>query len=120
MNKNLRFSHKILLAASLIVIAAFSLFTLYNDYLQRNAIRHNLDNYLNEMGSVTANNIQTWLGGRILLAQNLADDLPVMKAIGVRDIAALIDGTMSRAEVEERGVRQDRIAAAHEVPPRVR
>ena len=73
MNKNLRFSHKILLAAFLIVIAAFSLFTLYNDYLQRNAIRHNLDNYLNEMGSVTANNIQTWLGGRILLAQNLAE-----------------------------------------------
>ena len=73
MSKNLRFSHKILLAASLIVIAAFSLFTLYNDYLQRNAIRHNLDNYLTEMGSVTANNIQTWLGGRILLAQNLAE-----------------------------------------------
>ncbi|MBB4103399.1 tRNA (adenosine(37)-N6)-dimethylallyltransferase MiaA [Allorhizobium borbori] len=38
-----------------------------------------------------------------LLALKLADDLPVMKAIGVRDIAALIDGTMSRAEVEERG-----------------
>ena len=75
MNKNLRFSHKILLAASLIVIAAFSLFTLYNDYLQRNAIRHNLDNYLHEMGSVTANNIQTWLGGRILLAQNLAESI---------------------------------------------
>jgi len=75
MNKNLRFSHKILLAASLIVIAAFSLFTLYNDYLQRNAIRHNLDNYLHEMGSVTANNIQTWLGGRILLAENLAESI---------------------------------------------
>jgi len=54
MNKNLRFSHKILLAASLIVIAAFALFTLYNDYLQRTAIRNNLDNYLQEMGDVTA------------------------------------------------------------------
>ena len=75
MNKNLRFSHKILLAASLIVIAAFSLFTLYNDFLQRNAIRNNLDNYLHEMGSVTANNIQTWLGGRILLAENLAESI---------------------------------------------
>jgi methyl-accepting chemotaxis protein len=32
MNKNLRFSHKILLAAALIVIAAFASFTLYNDY----------------------------------------------------------------------------------------
>ena len=31
MNKNLRFSHKILLAAALIVIAAFASFTLYND-----------------------------------------------------------------------------------------
>ena len=77
MNKNLRFSHKILLAASLIVIAAFSLFTLYNDYLQRNAIRNNLDNYLHEMGSVTANNIQTWLGGRILLVENLAQSIAI-------------------------------------------
>jgi methyl-accepting chemotaxis protein len=46
MNKNLRFSHKILLAAALIVIAAFASFTLYNDYLQRNAIHRDLDNYL--------------------------------------------------------------------------
>ncbi|ROL72369.1 chemotaxis protein [Pseudomonas chlororaphis] len=72
MNKNLRFSHKILLAASLIVIAAFALFTLYNDYLQRNAIHKNLDNYLQEMGDVTAKNIQTWLAGRGLLVENLA------------------------------------------------
>lgn len=77
MNKNLRFSHKILLAASLIVIAAFSLFTLYNDYLQRNAIRDNLENYLHEMGSVTANNIQTWLGGRVLLAESLGQSITI-------------------------------------------
>lgn len=43
MPKHLKFSHKILLAASLIVIATFSLFTLFNDYLQRNAIRDNLN-----------------------------------------------------------------------------
>ncbi len=72
MNKNLRFSHKILLAAALIVIAAFASFTLYNDYLQRNAIRRDLDNYLQEMGSVTAKNIQTWLAGRSLLIENLS------------------------------------------------
>lgn len=75
MNKNLRFSHKILLAAALIVIATFASFTLYNDYLQRNAIRENLGNYLNEMGDVTANNIQTWLAGRILLIENLAQNI---------------------------------------------
>ncbi|VVO81841.1 Methyl-accepting chemotaxis protein McpG [Pseudomonas fluorescens] len=77
MNKNLRFSHKILLAAALIVMAAFASFTLYNDYLQRNAIRENLDNYLNEMGDVTANNIQTWLAGRILLIDNLAQNIAI-------------------------------------------
>ena len=80
MNKNLRFSHKILLAASLIVIAAFSLFTLYNDYLQRTAIRDDLDSYLREMGSTTANNIQTWLGGRILLTENLGETIALNPA----------------------------------------
>ena len=89
MNKNLRFSHKILLAASLIVIAAFSLFTLYNDYLQRNAIRNDLDNYLHEMGSVTANNIQTWLGGRILLTENLAESVAI--ASDPSQVASLLE-----------------------------
>nr|WP_085636604.1 MULTISPECIES: methyl-accepting chemotaxis protein [unclassified Pseudomonas] len=77
MNKNLRFSHKILLAAALIVIAAFASFTLYNDWLQRNAIREDLNNYLNEMGEVTAGNIQTWLNGRILLIENAAQNIAI-------------------------------------------
>jgi methyl-accepting chemotaxis protein len=77
MNKNLRFSHKILLAAALIVIATFASFSLYNDYLQRNAIREDLDNYLNEMGDVTAHSIQTWLAGRILLIENLSQNIAI-------------------------------------------
>ena len=77
MNKNLRFSHKILLAAALIVIAAFASFTLYNDWLQRNAIRADLNNYLNEMGEVTAGNIQTWLNGRIQLVENAAQNIAI-------------------------------------------
>ncbi|UTW09097.1 methyl-accepting chemotaxis protein [Pseudomonas benzenivorans] len=75
MTNNLKFSHKILLAASLVVIAAFSLFTLYNDYLQRNAIRANLENYLHEMGEVTAGTIQNWLSGRILLVESTAQSI---------------------------------------------
>src|SRR5471032_883276 len=82
MNKNLRFSHKILLAAALIVIAAFASFTLYNDYLQRNAIRRDLDNYLQEMGSVTAKNIQTWLAGRSLLIENLSQTVALNPEAG--------------------------------------
>src|SRR3546814_5030611 len=77
MNKTLRFSHKILIAAALIVIASFASFTTYNDYLQRNAIRDDLDSYLHEMGAVTANNIQTWLTGRILLIENLAQNIAI-------------------------------------------
>ena len=80
MTQNLKFSHKILLAASLVVIAAFSLFTLYNDYLQRNAIRADLEDELRSLGEVTASNIQNWLSGRILLVENVAqsvqDDTP--------------------------------------------
>ncbi|WP_137971255.1 methyl-accepting chemotaxis protein [Pseudomonas sp. F(2018)] len=80
MTQNLKFSHKILLAASLVVIAAFSLFTLYNDYLQRNAIREDLEDELRSLGEVTASNIQNWLSGRILLVENVAqsvqDDTP--------------------------------------------
>ncbi|UZE22641.1 methyl-accepting chemotaxis protein [Pseudomonas sp. B21-056] len=75
MKKNLRFSHKILIAAALIVMAAFASFTAYNDYLQRNAIRDDLDSYLHEMSDVTASNIQTWLSGRILLIENLAQNI---------------------------------------------
>ncbi|MCA4962570.1 methyl-accepting chemotaxis protein [Pseudomonas sp. Y24-6] len=89
MNKNLHFSHKILLAAALIVIAAFASFTLYNDYLQRNAIREDLDNYLNEMGDVTASNIQTWLSGRILLIDNLAQNIAINPEPGT--VASLLE-----------------------------
>ncbi|HCL3239983.1 TPA: methyl-accepting chemotaxis protein, partial [Pseudomonas aeruginosa] len=67
--------HKILLAASLVVFAAFALFTLYNDYLQRNAIREDLESYLREMGDVTSSNIQNWLGGRLLLVEQTAQTL---------------------------------------------
>ena len=66
MNKSFRFSHKILLAASLIVLVAFTLFTLYNDYLQRNAIREDLENYLGEMGDSASTNIKNLFDGRKL------------------------------------------------------
>ncbi|MDH1143580.1 methyl-accepting chemotaxis protein [Pseudomonas mosselii] len=75
MNKSLRFSHKILLAASLIVILAFSLFTLYNDYLQRNAIREDLENYLAEMGESTSTNIRNLFEGRIKLVESVAQNI---------------------------------------------
>lgn len=75
MLKNLKFSNKILIAASLLVVAAFSLFSLYNDYLQRNAIQEDLENYLHEIGSLSADNIANWLSGRILLLESTAQSI---------------------------------------------
>lgn len=74
-NKSLSFIHKILLTASLIVITVFTVFTLYNDSLQRDAIRRSLESYIHGMGDSTASNIQSWISGRILLVQNLAENL---------------------------------------------
>jgi methyl-accepting chemotaxis protein len=93
MSSRLKFSHKILLAASLVVITTFTLFTLYNDYLQRNAIRNNLEGYLEEMGEITAHNIQNWLSGRILLvegaAQTIANDSANERVIQLLEQRAL-------------------------------
>lgn len=75
MPSRLKFSHKILLAASLVVIATFALFTLFNDYLQRNAIQAKLESYLDEMGDVTAHNIQNWLSGRLVLLESTAQTI---------------------------------------------
>ena len=80
MKSRLKFSHKILLAVSLIVIAAFALFTAYNDYLQRSAIRKDLDSYLQEMGDVTASNIANWLYGRVLLMESLSQAVAINPA----------------------------------------
>lgn len=71
----LSFSRKILLAASAVVISAFALFSLYNDSLQRQAISDNLDNYVQDMGRLTASNIDSWLSGRILLVEALAQSV---------------------------------------------
>jgi methyl-accepting chemotaxis protein len=71
MNSNLRFSHKILLAASLVVGTAFALFTLYNDYLQRVSIQSTIEGNLRDIGEVSANNIQSWMAGRVLSIETM-------------------------------------------------
>jgi methyl-accepting chemotaxis protein len=70
-----KFSQKILLAACLVVTTAFALFTLYNDYQQRTTIRAGLQSDLKAMGEITADNIQNWLSGRILLIEGAAQSV---------------------------------------------
>ena len=72
---NLKFSHKILLAASGVVVLAFALFTLYNDYLQRDTIKQNIETSVQQAGNLTASSVQNWLGGRILVLESLAQSV---------------------------------------------
>ena len=72
---NRSFSQKILIAAAAVVIGAFALFALYNDSLQRKSIGDSLDNYLQDMGLLTATNIESWLSGRALLISAAAEAL---------------------------------------------
>jgi methyl-accepting chemotaxis protein len=75
MTKNLKFSSKILIAASLIVLATFAAFTASNDYQQKETIQKDLDTYLSQMGELSATNIDNWLSGKVGLIENLAQSV---------------------------------------------
>ena len=86
---NLKFSHKILLAASGVVVLAFALFTLYNDYLQRNTINQNIDSSVQQAGNLTASSVQNWLSGRILVLEGLAQNVAYQGSQA--DLPGLVD-----------------------------
>lgn len=75
MKRTLKFSHKILMAAALIVIFGFCGFTVYSYVLQRNIITRDVGNFLNDRGEGTANSVQNWMSGRILLIESLSETL---------------------------------------------
>ncbi len=72
---SLKFIHKILLAATAVIVAAFAVFAFYIDMQQRDSIRANLESRLHEVGTLTADTISNWLGGRLLLIENVAQTL---------------------------------------------
>ncbi|WP_028634552.1 methyl-accepting chemotaxis protein McpA [Pseudomonas parafulva] len=86
---NLKFRHKILLSACGVVVLAFALFTLYNDYLQRNTIRQNIEASVEQSGALTASSVQNWMGGRILVLENLAQDIGLLGA--GNELAGLVE-----------------------------
>ena len=75
MTRNMKFSHKILLAAALVVAVAFACFILFNDYRQREALQSSTEASMQELGSLTTSNIQTWLESRIQLLQSMAQQV---------------------------------------------
>ena len=77
MTRNMKFSHKILLAAALVVAVAFACFILFNDYRQRQSLHNSTETSMQELGNLTSRNIQTWVEGRIQLLQSLAQQIAV-------------------------------------------
>ncbi len=77
MTKTLKFSHKILIAAALIVALAFACFMLFNDYRQRATLHDSTDASMQQLGTLTTSNIQTWLESRIQLLQSLGQQVAV-------------------------------------------
>ncbi|WP_206668809.1 methyl-accepting chemotaxis protein [Stutzerimonas nosocomialis] len=71
----LKFSHKILLAAALVVAAAFACFILFNDYRQRQALLDDTESSMQDIGSLTSSNIRTWLESRMQLVESLAQQI---------------------------------------------
>jgi methyl-accepting chemotaxis protein len=85
MNKSLGFSRKILLAAALVVVVAFTCFIVVNDYRQRQTLKESVHSELKQLGSLTTLNIQTWMDGRIQLLQSMAQQI----ALDGTDVAKL-------------------------------
>ena len=77
MTQNLKFSHKILLVAGLIVALAFTGFVLFNDYRQRQTLYSSTEASMGELGELTTGNIQTWLNSRIQLLESMAQQIAV-------------------------------------------
>ncbi|CAM3655350.1 Methyl-accepting chemotaxis protein PctC [Pseudomonas reidholzensis] len=77
MTNNLKFSHKILLAAALVVAVAFTCFVLFNDYRQRQSLRSDTQTSLQDLGSLTAGNIRNWFDSRTQLLDSLAQQVAV-------------------------------------------
>lgn len=71
----MKFSHKILLAAALVVVSAFASFTLYNYIWQQRLLARELQSQLREVGALAADSVHNWLGGRVLLVESLAQRL---------------------------------------------
>lgn len=71
----MKFSHKILLAAALVVVSAFASFTLYNYIWQQRLLARELQSQLREVGALAADSIHNWLSGRVLLVESLAQRL---------------------------------------------
>src|SRR5579863_3702511 len=79
-----KFLYRILLATSLLVVAAIGGFALWSYQQQSSSVHRQIDAQLRAVGQASADGIAKWLGGRLLVIQTLADDLRDTDAAEVR------------------------------------
>ncbi len=70
---------KVLAIAATTVLVVFALFAFYNDSLQRDSIRHEVAALMDNTGKTTANSINNWLQGRIMMITSAADFAAVLE-----------------------------------------
>ncbi len=75
MTRPFGFGSKLLLATSLLVVASFTVFTLYNDAHLQAALGRSLESRLQNAGRQAANTVQLWLGGRLALIEQAAQGI---------------------------------------------
>jgi len=73
---------RILLAASLVVAAAFGGFSVYIDSLQRASVAESVSYNISSSGKQAAQSISNWLNGRVMLTDNIAKG---MEHLGTND-----------------------------------
>nr|WP_085726490.1 methyl-accepting chemotaxis protein [Pseudomonas sp. R37(2017)] len=95
MLKALKFSHKIFLTATLVVIVTFSLFIIYIVNLQLTNTKDNIQRHLDDVGYVMANNIESWLTGRTKVIENMTQSLELDPSTGN------IENTLMQAAQQE-------------------
>jgi methyl-accepting chemotaxis protein len=71
----MKFSHKILLAAVSVVTLAFASFSTYTVKHQERYILNTIQARLSNTGQSTANHVQSWFDGRVLMIQNLSQNI---------------------------------------------
>jgi methyl-accepting chemotaxis protein len=69
----LKFRHKVLAVAAVVSSTSFGLFASYNEGMQRQLIATQLQSQMSIAAQSTANNIQDWIKGRVLLVQTTAE-----------------------------------------------
>ncbi len=67
--------YKLLVIGACIVIASFAVFSIYSDRYQSYQITKNLEMNAHELGNTATGSISNWLNGRVLLLQNLSQNL---------------------------------------------